>query len=152
MLLIFRQLFRCRVTTGETATVGCGLRSLPPSHHKPQLWPLATSLVGVPELSATAAPCITTTGTDRLTRGFKSLDFPAISDSPDNPTCCCSTTSNILFCLVILQCSLGPSELHGLVGIDRLFYSFTNFLPFFKWFGLVIGNLIFTCVCMGRTL
>ena len=113
MLLIFRQLFRCRVTTCETATASCGLRSLPPSHHKPQLWPLATSLVGVPELFATAVPCITPTDTDRLTKGFKSPDFPTISDSPDNPTCCCSTTSNILFCLVILQRSLGGLWLSG---------------------------------------
>jgi len=29
--------------------------------------------------------CFTTTDTDRLTKGFKSPDFPAISNSPDNP-------------------------------------------------------------------
>jgi len=51
---------------------------------------------GVPELSMTAIPYITTTGMDRLTKGFKLPDFPTISDSPDNPTCYCSTTSNIL--------------------------------------------------------
>jgi len=54
MLLIFCQLFRCCVTTCETAIASCGLRSLVPSHHKPQLWSLETLLVGIPKLFVTA--------------------------------------------------------------------------------------------------
>ena len=59
----------------------------PPSHRKPQLWPLATSHFGIPEPSAAAAaaPCITTQDTDRLPKGFKSPDFPVVSDSLDSP-------------------------------------------------------------------
>ena len=45
---------------------------------------LSTSLVGVHERSSTAAPCITTPDTDRPTKGFKSPDFPTISDLLDN--------------------------------------------------------------------
>ena len=52
-----------------------GLTSPSPSHYKPQLRPVAISPVGVPELSATAAPCITTQDTDRITKGFMSPDF-----------------------------------------------------------------------------
>ena len=59
---------------------------------------------------------------DKLTKGFKSLDFPTISDSPDNPTCCCSTTSNILWSFSV------HSELYDLVGIDRFLFIYYNYL------------------------
>ena len=70
-----------------------GLTSPPPSNRKPPLQPLATSPVGVPEPSATAAPPIMQPVSPPKTprkrtgsrRGLKLPEFPIISDSPDNP-------------------------------------------------------------------
>ena len=56
----------------------------PSFHRKPQLWPLATSPIGVSELSATAAPCITTQDTDRPTKPRNAPNRQIISYSPDN--------------------------------------------------------------------
>ena len=64
----------------------------PPSYLKPQLQSLASLPVGVPELSATAAlpimqPVLLPKTPRKRTgprKGFKSLGFPIISNSPDN--------------------------------------------------------------------
>ena len=61
MLLIFCQLFCCCVTTCETATASCGLRSLLPFCQASTM-ASGNFAFGVPELSATAMPCIITTG------------------------------------------------------------------------------------------
>jgi len=70
-----------------------GLTSPPPSHRKPQLQPLATSPVDVPESSATAAlPIMQPVSPPKTPRkrtgprkGLKLPEFPIILDSPDNP-------------------------------------------------------------------
>ena len=65
-------LLYCKLWSSYKASSGL---TSPPFYHKPQLRPVATSPVRVPELSATAAPCITTQNTGRLTKGFISSDF-----------------------------------------------------------------------------
>ena len=70
-----------------------GLASPPPSHRKPQPQALATLPVGVPESSSTAvlpvsqpvSPPKTPKKRTGPRKGFKSPEFPIISDSPDNP-------------------------------------------------------------------